>query len=78
MTTYCVWAKVPKKHLVQAGRKEGWTRVTGGLTQEAAELFAEQIYFQASVMEDAAPGRKVPVLANAADVTWEDDEELDE
>jgi hypothetical protein len=29
-------------------------------------------------MEDAEPGRKVPVLANAADVTWEDDEELDE
>jgi hypothetical protein len=76
--TYCVWAKIPKKHLVQAGRREGWSRVTGGLTKEAAELFAAQIYFQATVMEDAEPGRKVPVLANAADVTWEDDEELDE
>jgi hypothetical protein len=61
-----------------AGRKEGWSRVTGGLTQEAAELFAGQIFFLARAMPDAMPGHKVPVLANAADVTWEDDEELDE
>lgn len=75
VTTYCVWAKVPRKNAIMAGRKEGWSRVAGGLTKEAADLFAQQIYFTARVMKDAEPGRKVPVLADPSQVTWDDDEE---
>lgn len=47
MTTYCVWARVPSKSSM-----EGWSRLTGELTKEAAELYAEQTYFETTVMTD--------------------------
>lgn len=75
-TTYCVWARVPRKNQSMAGRNEGWSRIAGNLTKEAAELFAEQVFFEARAMPDAMPGHTVPVTANPLDVTWEDDEEL--
>jgi hypothetical protein len=58
-----------------AGRNEGWSRIAGGLTEEAAVLFAGQVFFEARVMPDAMPGHVVPVTAKPLDVTWEDDEE---
>lgn len=74
-TTYCVWAKVPRRNQGMAGKQDGWSRVTGGLTQKEAGWFANKIYFLARAMPDAMPGHTVPVMADAADVSWEDDDD---
>jgi len=73
--TWCVWSKIPRAGQASAGRKEGWSRVAGGLTQDEAQWFAEKIFFQARAMPDAMPGHVVPVTANPSDVGWIDDDE---
>lgn len=42
---------------------EGWSRLTGELTRDAATLYAEQTYFETTVMEDqqAPPSSSVPL-----------------
>lgn len=46
--TYTVWSKVSTQ-----GRPHGWSRMTGGLTKEQAEWYAEVSYFQSTAMPDS-------------------------
>lgn len=58
MVTWCVWARVP----TPGKSMQCWSRMTGGLTEDAATLYAEQTYFQSTVMTDQeAPSSSIPL-----------------
>jgi len=56
--TWCVWSKVPRAGQAMAGMKEGWSRVTGGLTEVEARWYAEVSFFESTAMPDVTTDEK--------------------